>query len=202
MQNVPSFKSCSVHVLHIPAYGGFLIYIMNDFHVFEQAISSTLNDLGLVSLKKEQRQAVEAIVMNCRDVLGVLPTGFGKSLIFQVLPGVFDFMSRNLSKDRAIVLVVSPLNALMRDQISKLNERGVSSFMVQGNLVRVEDSRGEEYRASLPIEALKDPCCRILFLHPEVCVNDKKFFALLKSPIYQRRVKCVVVDEAHLIKEW
>ena len=61
------------------------------FHVFEQAISSTLNELGLVSLKKEQRQAVEAIVMNCRDVFGVLPTGFEKSLIYQVLPGSFRF---------------------------------------------------------------------------------------------------------------
>ena len=39
----------------------WLFNIMNDFHVFEQAISSTLNDLGLVSLKKEQRQAVEAL---------------------------------------------------------------------------------------------------------------------------------------------
>ena len=169
------------------------------FHVFEQAISSTLNELGLVSLKKEQRQAVEAIVMNCRDVLGVLPTGFGKSLIYQVLPGVFDFISGSSCKDRAIVLVVSPLNALMRDQISKLNERGVSSFMVQGNLVQVEDTRGEECN---PMDTLKDPRCRLLFVHPEVCVNDKRFFALLKSPIFQRRVKCVVVDEAHLIKEW
>ena len=86
-------------------------------HVFERAISSTLNELALVSLKKEQRQAVEAIVLNCRDVLGVLPTGFGKSLIYQVLPGVFDFMSVSSSKYRVIVLVVSPLNALMRDQI-------------------------------------------------------------------------------------
>ena len=111
-------------------------------------------------------------------------------------------MSVSSSKDRAIVLVVSPLNALMRDQISKLNERGVSSFMVQGNLVQVEDSRGEEYHASLPLDALEDPLCRLLFVHPEVCVDDKRFFALLKSPIFQRRVKCVVVDEAHLIKEW
>ena len=172
------------------------------FRVFEQAISLTLNELGLVTLKKEQRQAVEAIVMNCRDVLGVLPTGFGKSLIYQVLPGVFDFISGSSCKDRAIVLVVSPLNALMRDQISKLNERGVSSFMVQGNLVQVEDTRGEEYRASFPMDTLEDPRCRLLFVHPEVCVNDKRFFALLKSSIFQRRVKCVVVDEAHLIKEW
>ena len=40
-----------------------------------------------------------------------------------------------------------------------------------------------------------------LFIHPEVCVDDSSFISLLKSPIYQKRVKCVVVDGAHLIKE-
>jgi len=69
---------------------------------------------------------------------------------------------------------------------------------VQGNLVQVEDSRGKEDHASLPLDALEDPRCRLLSVHPEVCVDDKRFFALLKSP----RVKCVAVDEAHLIKEW
>ena len=169
--------------------------------VFEQALSASLSELGFESLKKEQRQAVESIVMDGRDVLAVLPTGFGKSLIYQVLPGVFDFIEGS-SEHRAIVLVISPLNALMRDQISKLNEKGVTSYMVQGRRVQVEDSRGEEYRASFQMDALKQPSCRILFVHPEVCVDDRSFFALLKSPSYQKRVKCVVVDEAHLIKEW
>lgn len=54
------------------------------FTMFEQAVSSSLHELGLVSLEKEQRQAVEAIVMKGRDVLTVLPTGFGKSLV--ILP--------------------------------------------------------------------------------------------------------------------
>lgn len=129
-----------------------------------------------------------------RDVFAVLLTGFGKSLIYQVLPGTFDFMAGNLV--RAIILVVSPLNALMRDQISKLNERGLTSFMVQGKSVQVDDSRGGEYRASFSMEALKEPRCRILFIHPKVCVDE------LKSPVHQKRVKCVVVDEAYLIKEW
>jgi len=160
---------------------------------FEQAVSSSLNILGLISLKKEQRQAIECIVLKRRDVLAVLPTCFGKSLIYQILPEVFDFMSG--TKDKAMVLVVSPLNALMQDQISKLNKRGLTSFMVQGQVVHIGNECGT-------LDALKDPLCRILFVHPEVCVNDKRFFALLKSRTYQERVKCVVVDEAHLTKEW
>ena len=66
--------------------------------MFEQAVSSSLHELGLVSLEKEQRQAVEAIVMKGRDVLAVSPTGFGKSLIYQVLPGTFDFMAGNVDR--------------------------------------------------------------------------------------------------------
>ena len=155
----------------------------NTDSVFEQAISSSLDELGLRSLKKEQRQAVELIVLKRRDVLAVLPTGFGKSLIYQALPGVFDFMTGNYTKDRAIILVVSPLNALMRDQISKLNEKGVTSFMVQGQSVHVGDSREGEC-ASFSMDTLKQKNCRILFVHPEVCVNDKSFFALLKSRCY------------------
>ena len=166
---------------------------------FEQAVSSSLRELGLNEKKKEQRQAVEAIVLNCRDVLAILPTGFGKSLIYQILPGVSDSMSAE-SYQRAIVLVISPLNTLMRNQISKLNDRGVTSFMIQGQSVQVEDS--DKYRANFLFDALKQPQCRLLFAHPEVCVNDKCFLTLLKSSTYQKRVKCVVVDEAHLIKEW
>lgn len=109
------------------------------FIMFEQAVSSSFHKLGLVSLKKEQRQVVEAIVMKGRDVLLVLPTGCGKSVIYQVLLGIFDFMAGNV--DRAIILVVLPLNALMRNQTSKLNERGLTSFMVQGRSVQVEVSR-------------------------------------------------------------
>ena len=103
--------------------------------------------------------------------------------------------------DRAIILVVLPLNALMRDQIAKLNERGLTSFMVQGRSVQVEDSRGGGYQTSFSMEALKEPHCRTLFIHREVCVDDSSFISLLKSHIYQKRVKCVVVDGAHLIKE-
>ena len=48
--------------------------------------------------------------------------------------------------------------------------------MVQGESVQVEDSLGGEYRASFSMETnLKEPHCRILFIHPEVCVDDSNF---------------------------
>ena len=67
--------------------------------MFEQAVSSSLHELGLVSLEKEQRQAVEAIVMKGRDVLAVLPTGFGKSLI--ILPSFAGYIRLEMWTERS-----------------------------------------------------------------------------------------------------
>ena len=75
--------------------------------------------------------------------------------------------------------------------------------MVQGRSVQVEDSRGGEYRASFSMEAYLRNCIAefYLFIWRSVWMIAI-LFSLLKSPTYQNRVKCVVVDEAHLIKEW
>lgn len=57
-----------------------------------EAVGMSLKDLGLEVLKTEQLQAVESVVLKRKDVLAVLPTGFGKSLIYRVLARVFDYM--------------------------------------------------------------------------------------------------------------
>ena len=84
-----------------------------------------------IALKKEQMECVSSIV-DGRDVLAVLPTGYGKSLIFQLLPDIFDHL---LHVEDSMVLVISPLNALMHDQIAKLNERGISACMIQHGMM-------------------------------------------------------------------
>jgi superfamily II DNA helicase RecQ len=74
-----------------------------------------------IKLKEEQKKAVHQVV-NGRDVIAVLPTGFGKSLIYHLLPYMFEYINskrRNISAvwPGSIVIVISPLNALMGDQI-------------------------------------------------------------------------------------
>ena len=83
---------------------------------------------GNLILKPRQKEALQSIVFKGQDCLIVLPTGYGKSLIYQMLPSLFDKISaRNLSsKDKSIVIVVSPLNALIDDQINKLKSADVS----------------------------------------------------------------------------
>ena len=62
--------------------------------MFREAIRFSLENLGQpeLELKQEQLEAIKAICVNKKDVLAVLPTGFGKSLIYQMLPAVFDFL--------------------------------------------------------------------------------------------------------------
>ena len=89
-----------------------------------------------IKLKEEQREAVSQVV-NGRDVIAVLPTGFGKSLIYHLLPYVFDYINskrRNISAvwPESVVIVISPLNALMDDQIGKLKiDMGVEAVVLR-----------------------------------------------------------------------
>ena len=73
-------------------------------------------------LKREQKEALHAVCVEKRDCLCVLPTGFGKSLIFQLDPSTLDYLTK---VNNSCVLVVSPLNAIISDQIEKLESRGI-----------------------------------------------------------------------------
>ena len=128
-----------------------------------------------------------------------MPTGYGKSLIYQILPDVYDNI---LDAKNSIVLVISPLNALMRDQIIKLNEQGISACMIQGHGVLVGENMRGDPGVILRLDELENPCFQILYMHLEVCVNEKKILNFSNSAVYQERVWCVVVDEAPLVLNW
>ena len=59
-------------------------------------------------LKSKQRAALEALVRDKRDLLAILPTGYGKSLIYQLLPDVFNVIRGKVNSANSAVLVVSP----------------------------------------------------------------------------------------------
>lgn len=160
----------------------------------------------MTELKEKQYEALKAVVLTNRDVLAVLPTGYGKSLIYQLLPLVLDFFTANGSPVRkSTVIVISPLNALMRDQIVKLKEGGLNVCVLKGDRMASTDVYGngdEEVSVDVPVEILVNTSYDLIFAHPEVLVDNKKVLKILKSPQFKEKVKAIVVDEAHLVIDW
>ena len=93
----------------------------------------------------------------------------------------------------SIVIVVSPLNALIRDQLQKL--KGCVNVCVLQSTV--EDEEQKVY--TVPKDVNK---CSLLFGHPEVFVDNKTVAKMLKGEEFQRRVRAIVIDEAHLVLQW
>ncbi|HEX2036191.1 MAG TPA: RecQ family ATP-dependent DNA helicase [Chloroflexota bacterium] len=114
-----------------------------------------------------------------RDVLGLLPTGGGKSLVYQLtaelLPGV--------------TVVVSPLLALIKDQVESLAEHGVAAGVI--------DSTQSPSRAAEELQKVQQGRAKLLYVTPER-FEDAEFFARLR----RLSVALLVVDEAHCISEW
>ena len=100
------------------------------------AISHAVRRLGYSVIRPEQKQVVEGFVLG-RDVLVSFPTGSGKSLCFMLLPYIFDCLR---SSSTSIVIVISPLIALMQDQVESLCQRGVrAAFLYNGTDRTIKD---------------------------------------------------------------
>ena len=79
------------------------------------------------ALKDKQVEVIEAILSN-RDVFGCLPTGYGKSLCYAILPKVFDKLRGRTNE--SIVLIISPHVALMMDQQEKFSNMGLTTLLI------------------------------------------------------------------------
>lgn len=126
----------------------------------------------------------------CRDVFVCLPTGSGKSLCYCILPYAFDELrSITGTEKRSIVLVVSPLIALMKDQVRSMVERNITAiYAAEADDKAVEDIILGRYQ--------------LVFMSPEMLLRDENWRDMLVSTHYQENLMAFVVDEAHCVKKW
>ena len=84
---------------------------------FHCALEFALENLGKgeLSLKEAQYEALKSVVFEGKDTICIPPTGYGKSLIYQLLPHVFDYFLSS-EEDSSSIILGLPLNALMQDQ--------------------------------------------------------------------------------------
>jgi ATP-dependent DNA helicase RecQ len=134
---------------------------------------------GYDSFRPRQEEVLRCLSAG-RDVCVVMPTGGGKSLCYQ-LPAVLD--------ERRTAVVISPLIALMRDQVVQLRQMGIPAVFLNSAVERSE--RDELTRRATAGDY------RLIYISPELAVTDKTAKWLKKVP-----VSFFVIDEAHCISEW
>lgn len=133
---------------------------------------------GFDSLRTGQDAVVDAIMAG-RDALAIMPTGGGKSLCYQ-LPALCR---------EGLTIVVSPLIALMKDQVDALQARGVPAAAVNSSL------GADEYRQVMA--ALRSGELRIIYVAPER-FGQEGFMNMLRS----MQVGLLAIDEAHCLSQW
>lgn len=130
------------------------------------------------SFKPMQEDIINAVLQN-EDSLALLPTGGGKSLCFQIPALVRD----------GICIVISPLVALMKNQVNVLNEKGIKAMALTSGISYSE------------LDTLLDNCVygnyKFLYLSPERLQQE-----IVQDRIKQMPVNLIAVDEAHCISQW
>ena len=161
------------------------LIIMADLH-FESALNNVLfgpSETGFMrSLRKEQKEVIQQLASG-GDLLAVLPTGFGKSLIFQLLVRV----QEAIRKKPSCVIVVCPLKSIVQDQIGEVVSMGLTTVLLpEANL---EDIESCQYN--------------LLFASAEE-VLDKKFLSSVKKPNtnFHDNLAAIIVDESHTVETW
>ena len=142
----------------------------------------TLDMLRRIFGHKSFRQGQEAVIdrlLQGRSVLAVFPTGAGKSLCYQLPALMLDGLS----------VVISPLIALMKDQIEVLTARGVAAARFDSSLEREDTVE--------TLRAVRAGRLKILYISPERLGNER-FLQALRNV----RIDLLAVDEAHCISQW
>ena len=152
------------------------------------AIDKAASALGFI-LKPEQKRSLQKFAAG-KDVFVSLPTGFGKSLCYVLLPYIFDVLRGTSGK--SIVLVVSPLIALMKDQVGTIKRMGISATYVSD----------KESITTLMRQGIERGDYQIVFASPEALFLGTQWRCMLSSSVYHLNLVGFIVDEAHCIKKW
>ena len=127
-------------------------------------------------LHPEQKLAISS-VLEGKDVFVILPTGFGKYVIYQSLPLI----------TQKLVLVISPLVSLMKNQVTVLTRKGMKAMFI-----------GD---AEVDFDVVSKAEVSIVYGSPEAILT-KKWRQVISSSEWSNRLVAVAIDEAHCIIEW
>lgn len=142
-------------------------------------ISDFAKQLGYDNLKNEQLEVISQYMQE-RDCYFSAPTGFGKSVLFQMAPLLFD---HQLKTDNAAVIVIVPTVSLALDTVSKLKHIRPETLSI--HLTRAMSDRAKDATYII--------CC------PEAIIGDN---TILSDVSLCKRIKVIFIDESHIVKSW
>ena len=149
---------------------------------FNAALDQVCAKFGIREIREEQRKAIE-MFFEGKDVFVSLPTGYGKSFIFQAIPVIASL----LWKKPCTVFIVSPLKALMEDQVLYLNSLGFKAVALN-----------EEADDGV-IERVMNGEYSHVYGSPESFLAQDKWRGVFTSNTFKEHLVGVAVDEAHCI---
>ena len=142
----------------------------------QQLIATLKKHFGYDSFRAQQQQIIETILEG-KDCLVIMPTGGGKSICFQLPALLFD----------GITLVISPLIALMKDQVDGLMANGISASFFNSSQAGAEQE--------VIINKVVNKELKLLYVEPESLPN-------LSNILDEKYISCIAIDEAHCISSW
>lgn len=137
-------------------------------------------------LNPEQIESISEFALG-KDVFVSLPTGYGKTLCYTLLPRVFDNL-RSV-ENSSIILVVSPLIALMEEQVMSVQSLGISAIYVSD----VKSRDRQQIQAGM---------FQVIFVSPEALFCSTVWRRMLCTDLYRTNLVGFIVDEAHCVKTW
>ena len=153
---------------------------MIDLSKIQEAKKLLKQYFGYDEFRQGQEQLIEA-ALNGQDVLGIMPTGAGKSLCFQIPALMMD----------GITLVISPLISLMKDQVGTLNQAGIHAAFLNSSL-----TQGQYHTA---LKYAMQGRYKIIYVAPERLETEGFINFALNSGV---KISMLAVDEAHCVSQW
>ena len=166
--------------------------------VVKTAVLFGVQKLGYGEPTDEQKLILQAFLAG-KAFFACLPTGSGKSLCYAALPSAFEYLRSKSKENRlqgqipssCIVVVVSPLTALMVDQVAMFKNRGLQAAFV-----------GKEQIDERIRQQVEKGVFSLVFMSPESLLKVLRWREMFRSKIYQDNLVGLIVDEAHCVEKW
>lgn len=136
-------------------------------------------------MKREQKECLDAL-KKFQHVLNIMPTGGGKSLVYQIVPLLIGGVS----------IVISPLISLIQDQVAALNKKNIVAVSIHSSLSKRQN---EQIMNRLKEESLMN--IQILYGTPETATKDP-LLSIIKTLYRRKKISLIAIDEAHCISTW